>query len=295
MPLADKSAPELGSICSWELALATASAYNVATSLRVMREVSAHPPSRHSSTQAVNDELALILKIDVLEGQRTSIYKLAKIRQTYRTLAGPPQCRLDCNLCSGPHNWDRTLADPAEYGSNAAIGMVVGHYPTPAKLDCPAMGSPFGYTDQAFSRDASQPATGASQLGKCVRVLEEGHMGTSLQFMDCPHCGKRVRTEAAKCHHCHSLLSITSSGKALARRDPSIDEGEPGDNDQSHYALNGGYNTADDDFDYDEYLANEFPDADHPARPRVKPWVWITAWLLIFATLLPFFFYFLVR
>jgi len=54
-------------------------------------------------------------------------------------------------------------------------------------------------------------------------------------------------------------------------------------------ALEGGYDKDADDFDYENYLAEEFPS--HTATERklgVKRWVWITAWVLIFATLLPY-------
>ena len=60
-------------------------------------------------------------------------------------------------------------------------------------------------------------------------------------------------------------------------------------------AEGGGYDEDADDFDYEDYLAEEFPN--HTARkrkPRVKRWVWITAWVLIFATLMPYLYYVLV-
>ncbi len=122
-------------------------------------------------------------------------------------------------------------------------------------------------------------------------------MGNSLQFMDCPGCGKRVRTNANTCHHCHRPLAWANSEKATARPGPT---GEPddelGDQAQAHYALSGGgYDTENDDFDYDSYVAEEFPDPAAGPQLRVKPWIWITAWVLIIATLLPFFYYFLIR
>lgn len=51
----------------------------------------------------------------------------------------------------------------------------------------------------------------------------------------------------------------------------------------------GGYDADEDAFDYEEYLAEEFPShtAQKP-KPRVKRWVWITAWVLIIATLMPY-------
>ena len=58
-------------------------------------------------------------------------------------------------------------------------------------------------------------------------------------------------------------------------------------------AVEGGGYDDDDDFDYEEYLADEFP---HQAvrKPRVKGWVWITAWVLILATLMPYLYYALI-
>lgn len=55
---------------------------------------------------------------------------------------------------------------------------------------------------------------------------------------------------------------------------------------------NGGYDDTD-DFDYDEYLAEEFPS--QTAREwRVKPWIWVTAWVLVIATLFPYLYYALI-
>lgn len=145
-----------------------------------------------------------------------------------------------------------------------------------------------------------------------------------LQFMDCSNCGKRVRTTAVQCHHCQQVLVSSAERnpgvpgqRGKRARDADSDfrgsannpgnkvDNELGDNvgngdgdgdsdsAQSHYALNGGYDTSDDDFDYEEYLAEEFPDQPLARPSTVKPWVWITAWLLIAAILLPFFFYFI--
>jgi hypothetical protein len=55
---------------------------------------------------------------------------------------------------------------------------------------------------------------------------------------------------------------------------------------------NGGYDQDGDDFDYEDYLADEFPGRTHQ-KPKlgVKRWIWVTAWVLIFATLLPYLYY----
>jgi hypothetical protein len=51
----------------------------------------------------------------------------------------------------------------------------------------------------------------------------------------------------------------------------------------------GGYDDDADDSDYEEFLAEEFPShTSRKPKPRVQRWVWITAWVLIFATLLPY-------
>ena len=52
----------------------------------------------------------------------------------------------------------------------------------------------------------------------------------------------------------------------------------------------GGYDEDADDFDYEEYLAEEFPNQS-ARKPRMKRWVWITAWVLVFVTLLPYLYY----
>ncbi len=52
---------------------------------------------------------------------------------------------------------------------------------------------------------------------------------------------------------------------------------------------NGGYDDAE-HFDYDKYLAEEFPDQAEQ-KPGGRRWIWITAWLLILATLLPYLYY----
>ncbi len=47
-------------------------------------------------------------------------------------------------------------------------------------------------------------------------------------------------------------------------------------------AINGGYDS-DDDFDYDEFIENEFgKSSSRFGRPKsVKLWVWLTAWVLL--------------
>ena len=49
---------------------------------------------------------------------------------------------------------------------------------------------------------------------------------------------------------------------------------------QSHHAAPwGGYDSDEDDFDYDEFLEKEFG---HSDRPTPKPWWWYVAWVVLF-------------
>lgn len=55
----------------------------------------------------------------------------------------------------------------------------------------------------------------------------------------------------------------------------------------SHMALeSGGYDREADDFRYEEFVEDEFGSRNF--RPRVKLWIWITAWILILMTCLPY-------
>jgi predicted amidophosphoribosyltransferase len=72
-------------------------------------------------------------------------------------------------------------------------------------------------------------------------------MPNSLEFMDCVGCGKRVRTTASRCHHCGHAFD------------------------------------ADDDFDYEEFLEQEFGQK-QPGKRR--PWWWYVAWVVLAVMLL---------
>ncbi len=123
-------------------------------------------------------------------------------------------------------------------------------------------------------------------------------MVQSLTFIDCSSCGKRIRSNALKCHHCHksnlpgkdhtrSLDATSWVQTGNVKKTPNKAENHA---DDSHLALeNGGYDDAD-DFDYDKYLAEEFPDQT-AQKPSGKRWIWITAWILILATLMPYLYY----
>lgn len=89
-----------------------------------------------------------------------------------------------------------------------------------------------------------------------------------LEFIDCPRCGKRVAKTAKTCHHCERLrLTIK----------PAVDDHD----DESHHAANyGGYDASQDDFDYDEFLSDEFPDENHGMLDRNR-WKYVSILLLI--------------
>ncbi|MDX1925541.1 MAG: hypothetical protein SFV81_03425 [Pirellulaceae bacterium] len=117
-------------------------------------------------------------------------------------------------------------------------------------------------------------------------------MVQSLTFIDCSSCGKRIRSNALKCHHCQQENVPDSGGGSSATMKKSESKSQYYNAD-SHMALeSGGYDQDADDFDYENYLAEEFPDHTKQNRkPPVKRWVWITAWVLVFATLLPYLYY----
>ena len=139
-------------------------------------------------------------------------------------------------------------------------------------------------------------------------------MVQSLTFIDCSSCGKRIRSNALKCHYCHqSNLPRTSVshpfasdgqigpvGNPVISGNPVIPRKaarkiEDHDADSHMASVGGGYDEHADDFDYEEYLAEEFPNqAAQKPQSRVKRWVWVTAWVLIFVTLLPYLYYVLV-
>lgn len=85
-----------------------------------------------------------------------------------------------------------------------------------------------------------------------------------LNFVDCPNCRKRVRENAQQCHHCGAQFP----------------DGAVQDSEQAQ----GGYDDANDDFDYDEFVENEFGNGGSNKLPKI--WIY-TAWILLFAVLVP--------
>ncbi len=126
-------------------------------------------------------------------------------------------------------------------------------------------------------------------------------MVQSLTFIDCSNCGKRIRSNARECHHCHQsnlsaqTLSHPTDSESWRGSENSKRESFKSSSDSSSdfHPEGSAFGDDQDDFDYQEYLAEEFPE--HANRkPRVKRWVWITAWVLIFTTLLPYLYYVLI-
>lgn len=100
-------------------------------------------------------------------------------------------------------------------------------------------------------------------------------MPNEMQFMDCPHCGKRVRTDAVRCHRCGQVpaLAVNRARDADGITEPEEDQAE------SHHAVRwGGYRVDEDDFDHDAFLEEEFGES---PRKRPKPWWWYVAWVVL--------------
>ncbi len=89
-----------------------------------------------------------------------------------------------------------------------------------------------------------------------------------LEFIDCPRCGKRVAKSAKTCHHCERLRRTNQ---------PDVDDHDA----ESHQAANfGGYDASQDDFDYNEFMSEEFPDGSSRLLDRNR-WKYVSILLLI--------------
>ena len=75
------------------------------------------------------------------------------------------------------------------------------------------------------------------------------------EYFICPHCGEEVRIGASSCRECGS-------------------DAETGWSDEAHLGVADIPSAPDDDdFDYDEFIAREFPDqADFASRYSVRQW-----------------------
>ena len=89
-----------------------------------------------------------------------------------------------------------------------------------------------------------------------------------------------MATTARVCHHC-----------GQSPREEDIRDNSSETESEEHMAAEGGgYCPEADDFDYDDFVDNEFGQRSDLKRPRgTKIWVWVTAWILIVAFLLPYF------
>ena len=106
-------------------------------------------------------------------------------------------------------------------------------------------------------------------LFRSIRALVAGHPSQrSVVTFTCPHCGSDVPVTAAACRECGSDDETGWSAKSDQHAE--------------------GY---DDEFDYDEFVANEFPDsARHASGPQLRTWVIrIVILLMCLATLLQMF------
>jgi predicted nucleic acid-binding Zn ribbon protein len=106
-----------------------------------------------------------------------------------------------------------------------------------------------------------------------------------LEFSDCPHCGKRIRTDASFCHRCGGEVRESAQPRATSKGSSQLkgfpdDESQQGFTDQA--AVYGGYDSEQDDFDYEEFLEEEF---DKPKKKR-KFWYYV-AWMVMASLTLP--------
>jgi hypothetical protein len=106
-----------------------------------------------------------------------------------------------------------------------------------------------------------------------------------LEFMDCLNCRKRIRVDAVRCHKCGTIVSESGRPKPSANSGSAIREkpqypAPEGSPDQA--AVYGGYDSKEDDFDYEEFLEEEF------GKPKKKRNFWYyVAWVVIASLMLP--------
>ena len=91
-----------------------------------------------------------------------------------------------------------------------------------------------------------------------------------MRFIDCPQCGKRVRSDAATCHRCGASLDWQS----LAPEDDDFES--------EHHAEGGYSQDALDERETDEEWAEQ-----NSTGRRLHPVWYFTGWLLVIAFLLP--------
>ncbi len=108
-------------------------------------------------------------------------------------------------------------------------------------------------------------------------------MPTKLEFVPCPHCGKSVRSNARECHRCHGSLLGDGRRSSLKGSNPADHlASESNSLETEHSAVaHGGYDDYQDDFNYDEYIEEEFN------GKTKRSWKTCMVWLLILALVLP--------
>ncbi len=106
-----------------------------------------------------------------------------------------------------------------------------------------------------------------------------------LEFMDCQKCGKRIRVDAVRCHKCGKIVSEisrpkTSANSGAVTREKPLYQDPEGSPDQA--AKYGGYDANEDDFNYEEFLEEEF------GKPKKKRNFWYyVSWVVIASLMLP--------
>lgn len=88
------------------------------------------------------------------------------------------------------------------------------------------------------------------------------------EFINCRFCGKIVNAQSCRCHKCGGIVNPIA---------PDSEESVT----EAH--AEGGYDTEEDDFDYEEFVQSEFGSGTSPKR---SVWYYV-AWLMIAILLLP--------
>jgi hypothetical protein len=100
-------------------------------------------------------------------------------------------------------------------------------------------------------------------------------MPNEIQFTDCPNCGKRIRTDAPRCHRCGEV-PVLAFNRVRDVDGPEVSEDDAS---ESHHAVRwGGHRVEDDDFDYENFVADEFGET---STARARPWWWYVAWVVL--------------
>ncbi len=101
-------------------------------------------------------------------------------------------------------------------------------------------------------------------------------MSSAYEFTDCPQCGKRVLVTATRCHRCQQPLRVAREEDArIAKAQQSSTRHEK----TAHMASDHGYDDEYTEDDYREFIESEF--GKNKFKTKVKPWVWITAAILV--------------